>query len=74
MKFVSKLDIDFAWIVVMEAAEGDAVVDQEMAVGDVEGRNGYVVFFAERFAHGNIERGVLREVIAREKDRRASRC
>ena len=46
----------------MEAAEGDAVVEQDAAIGYVGGGDGGGQFFAEGFADGEVEGGVLRQI------------
>ena len=33
---VAQFDVDFARVVVVKAAEGDAVVDEQAAIGDVQ--------------------------------------
>jgi hypothetical protein len=40
MEAVAELDVDFARIIPVEAAEGDAVVEFDAAVGYVHGVNG----------------------------------
>ena len=46
----------------MEAAEGEAVVEQDAAVGYVGGGDGGGESFAEGFAEGEVEGGVLGQV------------
>ncbi len=46
----------------MEAAEGEAVVQQDAAVGDVGGGDGGGEVFGEALADGEVEGGVLWQV------------
>ena len=59
---VAEFAVDLAGVVVVEAAEGEAVVEQDAAVGDVGGGDGGGEFFAEALAEGEIEGGVLGKV------------
>ena len=60
----AELDVHFAWVVVVEAAEGEAVIQQHTAIGDVECGERDRIFFGEGLAQRNIERSVLRQVVA----------
>src|ERR1700733_11609692 len=62
LETVAEFGEDFAGVVVVEAAEGEAVVKQHAAVGGVGcgDRGGEV--FAEAFADGNVEGSVLGQV------------
>src|SRR5579863_3638397 len=62
MEAVAKLDVDLARVVVMEAAEGEAVVDQQVAIRDVEGRGRNCIFLPKFLAEGEIDRRVARQV------------
>src|SRR5215469_9051814 len=62
----SKFGVDFARIVEVEAAEGEAVVNEQVAIADVERGEGDGVALAERFADGNIKRRVAGQVGAGE--------
>ena len=57
---VAEFGVDLAGVVVVEAAEGEAVVEQDAAVGDVGGGDGSGEVFGEGLAEGEIEGGVLR--------------
>ena len=63
---ITELRVDLARVVVVEAAEGKAVVEQDAMVGYVgcSDRGGEV--FGEGFAEGEIEGSVLRKVIVGE--------
>src|SRR5271166_1357570 len=64
MEAIAKLGVDFAWIVPMKSAEGDAIVQFHAAVGDIEAVQRNRVSFAEVFAERQIETGVLRQIVA----------
>ena len=59
---IADLAVDLAGVVVVEAAEGEAVVEQDAIVGNVGGGDGGREFFAEAFADGEIDAGVLGQV------------
>src|ERR1035441_3209369 len=59
---VAEFGVDLAGVVDVEAAEGEGVVQQDAAVGDVGGGDGGGDVFAEGLAEGEVEGGVLREV------------
>ncbi len=54
--------VDLAGVVVVEAAEGDAVVEQDAVVAYVDCGDGGGEFLAEGFADGEIDGGVLGQV------------
>ena len=55
---VAEFGEDFAGVVVVEAAEGEAVVEQHAVVGYVGGCDGCGDVFAKGFAEGEVEGGV----------------
>jgi hypothetical protein len=56
---VAEFGVDFAWVVIVEAAEGEAVVEQDSAIGDVGCGDGCGEFVGEGLSDGEIEGGVL---------------
>ena len=64
VKAVAEFDVDFAGIVPMESAEGDAVVEFDAAVGDVQRVQRRGEAFAEIFAQRQIKRSVPRQMVA----------
>ena len=62
MKTVANFNVDFAGIVPVEAAEGDAVVEFNAAVGDVDGIERSRKALAEILAQREIESCVLRQI------------
>src|SRR5580704_2082646 len=61
---IAKFDVDFAWVVPVEAAEGDAVIEFHAAICDVYRVQGSGEALAEIFAKRKIEGGVLRQIVA----------
>ena len=59
LEAVAEFCVNFARVVVVEAAEGEAVVEQDSAVGDVGCGDGCGEFLAEGFAYREIEGCVL---------------
>ena len=59
---VAEFGVDLAGVVVVEAAEGEAVVEQDAVVGYVGCGDGGGEVVAEGFADGEIEGGVLGQV------------
>jgi hypothetical protein len=64
MKTVANLDVDFARVQVVSSAEGEAVVEQDAAVGDIDGLQVYGEFVAKLFAERKVKGGVRLEMIA----------
>src|SRR5260370_564320 len=62
LEAVVEFGVDLAGVVVVEAAEGDAVVEQDAVVAYVDRSDGGGEFFGEGFADGEIDGGVLRQV------------
>ncbi len=56
------LAVDLAWIVVMKAANGKAVIQQHPPVGHVDRVHCDGHQFAEALAHRHIKRSVFRQV------------
>jgi hypothetical protein len=54
---------DLAGVVVVEAAVGEAVVEQRAAIGYVGGADGRAEFVAERFTDGEVEAGVVGQIL-----------
>ena len=50
MEVKANFTIDFAWIVVMEAAKGKRVVQQDTAIADIGGMDGDSCIFAKGLA------------------------
>lgn len=67
MESVAEFHVDLAGVVVMEAAEGDAVVYKQAAIGDVQRVRGDGEAFAETFAQREIERGMPRQIEIRHR-------
>jgi hypothetical protein len=59
---VAYLAVDLAWIVIVEAAEGETVVEQDTIVSDVGCGDGGCEFFAEALADGEIDACVRGQV------------
>src|SRR5580700_5421915 len=66
MEAVANLRVDFARVQVMGSAEGEAVVEQDAAVGDVDALQVDGESFAETFAERKVESSVGLEMIARD--------
>src|SRR5579872_8822 len=64
VKSIAKFHKHLSWIIPVEASEGDAVVEFDAAVGDIEGAERGGEALAEIFAQGQIESGVLREIVS----------
>src|ERR1700687_3699556 len=62
---VAHLAVYLEGIVEVHAAKGEAVVDQQVAVGDVQRTQRRGESFSKRLAHGKIERSVRRQIIGR---------
>ena len=63
MEAVTQLDINLPWVIPMESAECQAVVQLHAAVCHVEGGYRDGVFFSETFPERNIERGVPWQIV-----------
>src|SRR5690348_9535512 len=77
MKAIAHFPVDLARVGVVRPAKGVAVVDQVAAVGHVEGVHGYRPILPERFAEGEPEGGVGRQVggaVAVQKTRSVGYC
>ena len=62
LEAVAEFGVDLAGVVVVEAAEGEAVVEQDAVVGYVDCGDGGGEVFAEGLADGEVEGGVLGQV------------
>lgn len=62
---IAHLDKDFAWVHVMRAAEGEAVIEQDAAIGDVQTSDTERKPFAEVFAKRQVKGRVSRQVAGR---------
>src|SRR5579863_6335056 len=62
---VAEFNINFARVVPVESTEGDAVIEFDAAVGDVDGVERGGDALAEIFAEGKIERGVWWQMVPR---------
>src|ERR1017187_8504339 len=62
MEAIAKFYINLSRIVPVETAEGDAVVEFDAAVGEVDGVQRSGEALAEIFAERKIEGGVLRQI------------
>ena len=71
---IAEFDVDFARIVPVESAESEAVVVLDAAVGYVQRGERGGESLAEVFAQREIEGGVLRQIIARDRAGRGKRC
>ena len=58
VKAVANLGVDFAGIEEVGSAEGETVVEEDAAVGDVDGVDVDGEAFAKTFAEGQVEGGV----------------
>jgi hypothetical protein len=65
MKTVAEFGVDSPGIVVVEAAEGQAVVQQDAAIRDIERVQAHDLFLSKDFPEGNIKRRVRRQVVSR---------
>src|SRR5690348_1452637 len=77
MKAIAHFPVDLARVGIVRPTEGVAVVDQIPAVGHVEGVHGYRPILPERFAEGEPEGGVGRQVgraVAVQKTRSVGYC
>ncbi len=66
MEVVAQLGKEFARIEIMSAAEGETVVEEHPAVGDVDGFQVDREFLTETLAKRKVKRGVRLEMIARD--------
>ena len=64
MKTVANFNVDFTGIIPVESAEGDAVIEFNAAVGNVDGIQRSRKALAEIFAQREIESCVLRQIVA----------
>ena len=64
MEAVAELRGDHAWVVEVEAADGDGVVLEDAVVGDVEDACGELPVFGEGVASGDVEGGVHGETVS----------
>ena len=62
METIAHLDEEFAGIQVVGAAEGETVVEEDAAVGEVDGLNVQGEAFAETFSEREVDSGVWLEV------------
>src|SRR5579883_344006 len=65
VKTIAQLRVNFARVVPVRAAEGEAIVEQHAAVGDVEPGDGEREAFTEVLAEREVERGMGLQVGAR---------
>ena len=70
MEAVTKLSVDLPRIVVVEASEGEAVVEQHACVGDVERVDGEREVFSEVLAEAQVRSCVRGQIVARVRRRR----
>ena len=59
---VAEFGVELARVVEVEAAEGEGVVEQDAAIGDVGGGDGGGEAFGDGFAEGEVEGGVLGQI------------
>ena len=59
----AEFGVELAGVVVVEAAEGEGVVEQGAAIGDVGCGDGGGDVFGDGFAEGEIEGGVVGQVL-----------
>ena len=64
MKSVANLDKDFARIQIVRSAKGEAVIQQNTAVCDIDTLNIYGKALAKILADGEVERGMRLEMVA----------
>jgi hypothetical protein len=64
MKAVSQLNVDFARVVPMETSEGDAVIELNAAVSNVQSIDGGGKALTEILSQGKIEGRVTGQIIA----------
>ncbi len=64
MEAVADFYVDFARVVPVEAAEGEAIVVLDAAIGNIQRGEGSGEALAEIFAERKIEGGVLRQIVA----------
>src|SRR5260370_34376339 len=68
MNLVAQLDIDFSRVVEMSASKRQAIIEQEVAIGDIQTvqRNPYALAesLAQRYVEGRVARKVIRRRIA----------
>ena len=74
MKAVAEFDVDLSRIVPVEAAESQAIVELDAAVGHVKGIQRSGETLPEILSQREIEGGVLRQMVARIGLRRGKRC
>ena len=72
MKAIAQLDEHFARLEKVRAAEGEAVVEQHAAIGDVDGLQIDGEALAELLAEREIKRGVRLKMVARSHWRLAA--
>ena len=63
MEAKAEFGVELAGIVVVEASEGERVVEQGAAVGDVGGSDGGGDAFGDGFAEGEVEGGVVWQIL-----------
>src|ERR1035438_5035168 len=63
MEAIAKFDVNFPWIVPVESAEGNAVIEFYAPVGNVDGIQRSGKALAKIFSEGKIESCMLRQVI-----------
>ena len=67
MKAITQLDEDFAGVDIVRAAEGEAVVEEHAAVGDVDALEIDREALGKLFAEGQIKSGVRLKMVARSE-------
>lgn len=65
MKTIPQFYVNFAWIVPVEAAEGEAVIGEQVTIGNIERVQRGGETLAEILADREVESGVLRQVSGR---------
>src|SRR5580692_1172 len=65
MKSVAEFDVNLTRIVEVESSEGEAVVEQDAAIRHIQSGQRDFVLLAETLPDGNVERGVLRQIVPR---------
>jgi hypothetical protein len=66
VKPVANLRVDFAWVQVVCSAEGETVVEQNAAVGDVDALQVDGESFSETLAESKVKSSVGLEMVARD--------
>ena len=76
MKSPAEFDVDLPRIVEVESSKGQAVVEQHAAIRHIQSgqRDPVFVVLAKTLPQGNVERGVLGQIVPRILRVRQSRC